>query len=151
MSKALAVYELPAAKLEVYRDKVIFARKGIRNVTNAKIVYLQDITSVELKEPTLLSAGYIQVNFAGKSLSGDPDAGKDEYSIPISFKGMMPRAIPVWKCMNKLLDEQKKMARTSQLPPFSVADEILKLKELCDKGILTEDEFIAKKKQLLNL
>jgi predicted Zn-dependent peptidase len=33
----------------------------------------------------------------------------------------------------------------------SAADEILKLKSLLDSGILTQEEFDAKKKQLLNI
>jgi len=34
--------------------------------------------------------------------------------------------------------------------PFSIADEIMKLKELRDKGILTDEEFQKQKKKLLN-
>ena len=34
---------------------------------------------------------------------------------------------------------------------LSAADEILKYKRLLDEGIITEDEFNAKKTQLLNL
>lgn len=33
----------------------------------------------------------------------------------------------------------------------SAADELMKFKELCDMGVITEDEFNAKKKQLLNI
>jgi|GEM_PF-5655676 len=36
-------------------------------------------------------------------------------------------------------------------PQISVADELVKLKALVDDGILTPEEFEAKKKQLLNL
>ena len=43
--------------------------------------------------------------------------------------------------------EQKK----EQIPSFSVADEILKFKNLMDQGIITKEEFEAKKKQLLAL
>lgn len=35
--------------------------------------------------------------------------------------------------------------------PFSVADELLKFKQLLDMGALTQEEFDAKKKELLNL
>ncbi|WP_312504735.1 SHOCT domain-containing protein, partial [Bacillus luti] len=34
---------------------------------------------------------------------------------------------------------------------ISVADELKKFKELLDMGVITEDEFNAKKKQLLNI
>ena len=36
------------------------------------------------------------------------------------------------------------------LPPVSVADELLKFKQLLDMGAITQDEFDAKKKELLN-
>ena len=36
-------------------------------------------------------------------------------------------------------------------PQASSADEILKFKALLDRGIITEEEFSAKKKQLLGL
>lgn len=44
----------------------------------------------------------------------------------------------------------QKAEETSHNVPL-VADEILKLKELSDKGIITEEEFQKKKKQLLNI
>ena len=36
-------------------------------------------------------------------------------------------------------------------PPVSSADELAKFKDLLDKGIITQEEFDAKKKQLLGL
>ncbi|AVK98993.1 SHOCT domain-containing protein [Lysinibacillus sphaericus] len=50
------------------------------------------------------------------------------------------------------------MAKTSSAPAakekkdmFDVADEIRELKDLLDDGILTQEEFDAKKKQLLGI
>ena len=37
------------------------------------------------------------------------------------------------------------------IPQISVADEILKFKNLLDMGAITQDEFDAKKKELLSL
>lgn len=48
----------------------------------------------------------------------------------------------------KLDDLQKGSKQTASLDP---ADEILKFKKLADQGIITQDEFEAKKKQLLGL
>jgi predicted Zn-dependent peptidase len=39
----------------------------------------------------------------------------------------------------------------AQQAQISTADEIRKLKELCDSGAITQEEFDAKKKQLLGL
>lgn len=51
------------------------------------------------------------------------------------------------------LRAQKEPAQTVQesAPAFSAADEILKFKQLLDAGVLTQEEFDAKKKQLLGL
>lgn len=50
----------------------------------------------------------------------------------------------VWACMN----ENNKCSETI-IKENSLADEIKKLAELKEQGILTEDEFNAKKKQIL--
>lgn len=47
-----------------------------------------------------------------------------------------------------IADSVNRVGRENQ---FSEADEILKYKKLCDNGIITQEEFIAKKNQLLGL
>ena len=49
----------------------------------------------------------------------------------------------IWKEREKLLQERIRF--------LSPADEIRKFKELCDDGIITEEEFQQKKKKLLDL
>ena len=75
----------------------------------------------------------------------------DEYSIPIGFKKMIPPAKAVWECINQLVSDYKSGNTEKQSQMSSVADEILKFKNLLDNGIITQEEFEAKKKQLLNL
>ena len=58
--------------------------------------------------------------------------------------------------MDELSMELKKYPKISKISPepvkvTSIADEIRKLADLKKEGILTEEEFNAKKKQLLNL
>lgn len=49
-----------------------------------------------------------------------------------------------------LVLEDKNHTKTAQTPPVeSVADEIIKYKQLLDGGIITEEEFSAKKTELL--
>lgn len=52
---------------------------------------------------------------------------------------------------NKILNRINKAATTTATPSVSPADELKKYKELLDSGILTQEEFDAKKKQLLGL
>lgn len=50
-----------------------------------------------------------------------------------------------------IIDQNKKTESLSSAQPVSAADEILKFKQLLDSGIITQEEFEAKKKQLLGL
>ena len=52
---------------------------------------------------------------------------------------------------DKEFEEMKKQQNISNQQPVSVADELKKFKELLDMGILTEEEFNVKKKELLGL
>lgn len=54
---------------------------------------------------------------------------------------------------NILIERQSKTAETiiKQETPISNADELKKYKDLLDSGVITQEEFEAKKKQLLNL
>lgn len=52
------------------------------------------------------------------------------------------------KDMNKALDEASRRAPQMQISP---AEEIRRLKELLDEGIITEEEFTAGKKKLLGM
>ena len=45
----------------------------------------------------------------------------------------------------------KAQNNTKNQPPISAADELKKFKELLDMGIITQEEFDAKKKELLGL
>ncbi len=51
----------------------------------------------------------------------------------------------------KQAKEMKKSASNYTVQPISAADEIKKFKALLDEGIITQEEFDAKKKQLLGL
>ncbi len=70
------------------------------------------------------------------------------------IKNGLEKVLEIWREENTTNLEQKS---TNELPTantsvsFSVADEIKKFKELLDLGILTQEEFDAKKKQLLGL
>jgi len=61
----------------------------------------------------------------------------------------------VYECVSKLLIERQassaKQTTIKQEVPLSNADELKKYKELLDTGIITQEEFDAKKKQLLGL
>ena len=54
--------------------------------------------------------------------------------------------------LNSIIEQlQQEKNRSVATPAFSAADEIKKFKELLDMGVLTQEEFDAKKKELLGL
>ena len=71
----------------------------------------------------------------------------------IVFKGIGNRD-EIYEAINKLIverQEQAKAAPVKQEATTSNADELKKYKDLLDAGIITQEEFDAKKKQLLGL
>ncbi|MBE6686511.1 MAG: SHOCT domain-containing protein [Ruminococcaceae bacterium] len=74
----------------------------------------------------------------------------------ISFR-MMKNAGEIYHVINDLLIERQKKEKNLSTPvikqeiPQSNAEELKKFKELLDSGIITQEEFDAKKKQLLGL
>ncbi|MGY5276223.1 SHOCT domain-containing protein [Lactiplantibacillus plantarum] len=53
--------------------------------------------------------------------------------------------------MDKILVENENNEPTTLSTPTNSSDELRKLKSLLDDGILTEEEFAAKKKQILGI
>jgi hypothetical protein len=134
----------------VYEDRVVIQHKGVLNfftmgMKGDKTLYYADITSVQFKKPGLLS-GYIQFSLPGgkEDTGGLSSAFQDENTITLS--GNAAEAEKVVNYINQRLREVKtnKVQAT-----FSPADELRKFKELLDMGIISQQEFDAKKKQLI--
>ena len=77
---------------------------------------------------------------------GVSGAVHDENSILFNKKEL-PLILEIKEYVEYKINSKASIGTTS----ISVADEILKFKELLDQGILTQEEFDAKKKQLLTL
>ena len=58
----------------------------------------------------------------------------------------------ILSCLELIIREnQKSLSVSENSKPADAADEILKYKKLLDAGAITQEEYEAKKKQLLNL
>lgn len=71
----------------------------------------------------------------------------------IVFKGIGNRD-EIYEAVNKLIIERQEKAsaaQSKQETPLGGLDELKKVKELLDAGVITQEEFDAKKKQLLGL
>lgn len=141
-------------QLELYEDKVIIKRRGaLAKMTQGftkgdKTIYLNQISGIQFKPGGNLVNGYMQFTMPGgnEKTKGAFDAAKDENSV--MFRKADNNLAMEIKDKIEQLQQQK---NNNQGSSMSVADEIKKFKELLDSGIITEDEFNQKKKQLLGL
>lgn len=142
--------------IELYDHKVVIRRKGVmafmtHGLAGDKEILVAQISSIQLKKANFLTNGYIQFAFLGgqETKNGIWDATQDENTV--MFKQNQQDAVEAIKSAI----EQRLIARHSQPShvqnALSPVEELEKLAKLRDKGIVTEAEFQAKKRQLLGL
>lgn len=141
--------------LKVYEDRIVISHSGVLNffamgIKGDKTIYYNDLTAVQFKKAGWLTAGHIQFSLLGgrESVGGVIAAASDENTI-LFGKSENDTAEKMVAYIQKKIKEarQPKVATVAT----SSADEIMKLKNLLDMGIITQEEFDAKKKQLLGL
>ena len=112
-----------------------------------KSIPIKSITAIQIKAPRF-TTGYIQFAYSGASESkgGIMDAVRDENTITFSSKKDLEQAKELKAYIESLQNESSQPTTQS-----SAAAEILKFKELFDAGVITEEEFEAKKKQILGV
>lgn len=124
------------------------------------IYYTQDQLNESIKKSkeALLSsvagvAGAMSGNYTASAVhtanskkeSNESDEILDLEKCPICYAKCLTNLDPI------TMDEYKKIKAEENKPVLSSADEIKKFKELWDMGVITEEEFNAKKKELLGL
>lgn len=141
-------------QLYVYEDKVVITRKGFygflcQGVAGGKTIPYRTIKTIQLQLGSNWVNGFIQFGILGgrERHGGISNAIEDENSIVF-----VKRENKVAEYIKEYIEE--KIAAVT--PPrfvqqISPADEVLKLKHLLDMGVLTQEEFDLKKKQLLGL
>ena len=147
--------------LEVYDDYYILNHMQVGSLlTNlarggalgGKKVFYHDLSGIQFREPSGILVGFIQFIFAGsnESKKGVSDAANDENTILIKTE----EHVTIARQIVSFIEERIKISKNPTISissQFSSADEIRKLKELLDDGIITDEEFSAKKKQLLGI
>lgn len=127
----------------------------------SKEIQIKSLTGIQFKPPGFLSHGYIQFVFPGSSevkTRSTSDLAKDENTVMFN-KHEYNNFLKAKELIEGYMNEQEKntfasnehYSTTNPVNNYSVADEITKLAALKDQGILTEEEFTAKKKQLLGI
>lgn len=114
-----------------------------------KKIPIQHIIAVQYKETNLMSSGYIQFTISGgNELSGGVrSALEDENSVVFGFKS--EKFLAIKDFIETKIADKINGSNQNTMSSNSIADELKKLSELHQSGILTDDEFNQEKKRLL--
>lgn len=154
----LTVYGVQGKTLILEEKTIIIIKKGwLFAAEREKALPLRQISSVEVKKPGALINGFIQFSIAGgkardssyKYTGGTLDAVKDENSVVFRGEDNYRKALKIKEYIEKYSENQNTTKIINNTN--SNADEILKYKNLLDNGIITQEEFDIKKKQLLGI
>lgn len=143
-----------SGSVELYENRLIIKQKLSklkRMLTSGdKEIFLDSITNVNFKSANSMTWGFIQFETTqnAKKLSKGSlmFSPTDEYSINFSRK-QQPEFEQLKSEINRLRDGVKPQATI----PNTDIGELEKLANLKEKGIITQEEFDQKKKQILGL
>ena len=145
--------------LTVYEDKVILTTRltaGSLITGNAtdgeKTIYFVDCIGVQFKKCDM-TLGYIQFETASGVMNNKANNMFNENSFTWDVTVVSNETMEeVANYIKEKIDECKRLKSVGYAPAStSTADELKKFKDLLDAGIITQEEFNAKKKQLLGL
>ncbi len=136
-------------QLELLENKIRIKRKGLSAIMmhgfkGDKEIFIKQISSIQYKKTGLLTHGYIQFVFLGsqESKAGYNASFQDENTVV--FKSGQQNDF----------DEIKELIERKISQPESSTSGVSDLEKLADlkaKGIITEEEFSLKKKQILGI
>lgn len=150
--------------IAVYEDRVVIKRKGLfayltQGIKGDSVFFYKNLSGIDFKKPGAFN-GYIRFVTAGTApydsktglLATPRSQGDDPNTVILrAINPKIPRlSEELYQfILKKIADVQAPSSRTSS--ETSEADEILKFKALLDQGIITQEEFESKKKQLLGI
>lgn len=155
--------------ITVFHDYVVFSRNSLAGYTaqgaaGARTYYYRDIALVEYRKPNLAANGYLKIVLAGTNdvrsgtRSSTPRAVAQDPNTMVlrAFKSSVPvESEKIYNFIQRRVHEIKTAPPPAPVfappEPASNADEIVKYKQLMDQGIITAEEFEAKKRQLLGI
>jgi hypothetical protein len=156
------IFEVSCAgmTLTVYDDCVSFAPKGAlgfmtKGMQGERKIFYSDMSSIQFKKSSSLLSGFIEFYFAGHNTQkqgGGLFAGTNNENRFTFYNKFLPDMEKIRDYIQGKINEKNAPQNVVvQSAAASGADELLKFKQLLDAGVITQDEFDAKKKQILGL
>jgi|SRR5665213_10488 len=141
-------------ELELANDNIIIRRHGVAHamaagLTGERMIPISTLTAIQLKLGAWWSPGFILFSYAGSKpfMGGIIEATQDPDAF--IFQKELNDEVSIFKAkVEKILRDSKQVTPTSNSPP-ALTDEIRKLAELKQQGILSQEEFDAAKRKLL--
>lgn len=162
-AKALegVVYDLIGVRgrhLRVYDNRVVITTQaGLGSLVSGnvsdgeKTIYYSDCIGVQFKESGL-QIGYLQLETASNMMNNQKSNFFNENSF--TFDASVQTNELMREVKNYIMERvelAKNGGQQQVIQQVSTADELIKFKELLDMGVITQEEFDAKKKQLLGI
>jgi hypothetical protein len=151
-----AIYTMKGVQdvLEVFEDRVTITPKGVlgflnKGIKGTKEIPFVSIVAVQIKEAGAVFSGYLQFTIPGgnESRGGIFAATEDENTFMFAHtkNNVLVREIKDY------IDSAVRKSRAPQAtaPTTSLSDELQKLANLKEQGVLSEGEFQAAKKRLI--
>ena len=156
MSEKLFYLKGYNGQITVYEDRIVIERHGFlgfaaHGMAGSKTIPMDSIKSIQFKEGNWAINGFIQFGLLGgiERHGGIFNSVKDENTV-IFLGSKNKEALQIKEYIEEVIANRRQNQEpvVQQLAP---ADELKKYKELLDMGVITQEEFLAKKKQLLGL
>ena len=141
-------------ELELVDNNIIIRRRGVAHamaagLTGERMIPISTLTAIQLKPGAWWSPGFILFSYAGSKpfMGGIIEATQDPDAF--IFQKELNDEVSMFKAkVEKILRDSKQATPASNSPP-ALTDEIRKLAELKQQGILSQEEFDAAKRKLL--
>lgn len=154
------IYDLNGCRgrhIQVFDDKVVLSVKAglgsflTGNVSDGeKTIYYADCIGVQFKKSGL-QIGYLQLETAGGIMNNRASNFFNENTFTWDTTQQSNEKMEEVSKYVKARVDHYKNAKNAPVAASTPADEIKKYKELLDMGVISQEEFDAKKKQLLGL
>lgn len=141
-------------ELELSGDNIIIRRRGVAHalaagLTGERMIPISTLTAIQLKLGAWWSPGFILFSYAGSKpfMGGIIEATQDPDAF--LFKKEQNDEVSAFKAKVEKLLRDSKQASSAPNPSGTLTEEIRKLAELKQQGVLSQAEFEAAKKKLL--
>lgn len=167
-SSVLAQFKGRTGILRLYGDRVETTREGLvsmlsKTIAGTRTYFYKDLNNVEYSKPSVPGGnGWIKfivpgtLDYHGGHMLGQPmpidDPNSFVFGSMTKHKEICKEAEKIYNLLLSKISEAKNISGAANVAQqTSGADELAKFKKLLDDGVIAQDEFDVKKKQLLGL